>query len=204
MYQVPIDRRTSFNEISNPLEQDPNTGHIYDVVNFPPENSLYEAENSTELPTLPPKSSAVDNTTKFQNYGQISIEQLVYSIVEEILASGSGNERPVGNGSKQTEPVYNVLEPEPQRDASKGTNQYEEVIVEKEEPRQDNSEGHNQHDEVTGKEPEPFRDTSGESSQFEEVAIKKSKPSLETPGEPIQNDDVTADGPVYRTLEEPS
>ena len=200
MYQVPIDRRTSFNEISNPLEQDP----IYDILNFPEERSSYDAKNSSELPTLPPKNSAVDNATKFQNYGQISIEQLVYNIVEEILASGNGNGRPVGDGPMQTEPVYNVLEPEPQRDTSEGTNQCEEVIVEKEEPRQDNTEGPNQHDEVTVKEPEPYPDTSGEPSQLEEVAIKTSETSLETPGKPIQNGDVTADGPVYHTLEEPS
>ena len=83
-----IDRRTSLNEISNPLEQDPNTGHIYDVLNFPQEHSIYGAKNATEIPTLPPKNPAVDNATKFQNYGQISIEQLVYNIVEKILAGG--------------------------------------------------------------------------------------------------------------------
>ena len=191
-----IDRRTSLNEISNPLEQDPNTGHIYDVLNFPQEHSIYGAKNGTEIPTLPPKNPAVDNATKFQNYGQISIEQLVYNIVEEILASGNGNERSVNNGSKQTEPEYNVLEPELQADASEGTSHYEE-----EEPRQDTSE---RHDDVTVKEPEPSLDTSGEASQYEEVATKTSEPSHETSGRPIQNDDVTADGPVYRTLEEPN
>ena len=196
-----IDRRTSFNEISNPLEQDPNTGHIYDVLNFPQEHSIYGAKNGTEIPTLPPKNPAVDNATKFQNYGQISIEQLVYNIVEEILASGNGNERSVNNGSKQTEPEYNVLEPELQGDASEGTDQYEEVTVNEEEPRQDTSE---RHDEITVKEPEPSPDTSGEPSQYEEVATKKSKPSHETSRRPIQNDDVTADEPVYRTLEEPN
>lgn len=177
MYQVPmIDRRTSLNEISNPLEQDPNTGHIYDVLNFPQEHSIYEAKNRTELPTLPPKNQVIDNTTKFQNYGQISIEQLVYNIVEEILASGNGNERPVNNGSKQMEPEYNVLDPELQGDASEGNSQYEEVIVNEEEPRQDTSEGQN---EVTVKELEPSPDTSEGLSQYEEVATRKSELSSE-------------------------
>ena len=202
MYQVPmIDRRTSLNEISNPLGQDPNTGHIYDVLNFPQEHSIYGAKNGTELPTLPPKNQAVDNATKFQNYGQISIEQLVYNIVEEILASGNGNERPANNGSQQTEPEYNVLEPELQGDASEGTSQYEEVIVNEEEPRQDTSE---RQDEVNVKELEPSPGTSEELSQYEEVATRKSEPSCEVPGKPIQNDDVTADGLAYSILEEPN
>ena len=195
-----IDRRTSLNEISNPLEQDPNTGHIYDVLNFPQEHSIYGAKNGTEIPALPPKNPAADNATKFQNYGQISIEQLVYNIVEEILAGGNGNERSANNGSKQTEPECNVLEPQLQGDASEGTSHYEEVSVNEEEPRQDTSE---RHDEVTVKEPEPSRDTSGEPSQYE-VGTKNSEPSHETSGRPIQNDDVTADGPVYRILEEPN
>ena len=202
MYQVPmIDRRTSLNEISNPLEQDPNTGHIYDVLNFPQEHSIYEAKDRTELPTLPPKNPAVDNATKFQNYGQISIEQLVYNIVEEILASGNGNERSVNNSSRQTEPEYNVLEQQLQGDASEGTSQYEEVTVNEEVPRQNTSE---RHDEVDLKEPEPSPDTSEEPSQYEEVPTRKSEPSREGPGRPIPNDDVTADGHVYRTLEEPN
>ena len=60
------------------------------------------------------------------------------------------------------------------------------------------------HDDVTGKEPKPSPDTSGEPSQYEEVATKTSEPSHETSRRLIKNDDVTADGPVYRTLEEPN
>ena len=198
MYQVPmIDRRTSLNEMSNPLEQDPNTGHIYDVLNFPEEDSAYGAKNNTELPPLPPKEPTVDNVTKFKNYGQISIEQLVYNIVEEILAGGNGNERPVSDGQKQTEPEYNVLEPERQRDTSEGTDQYEEVAVELEEPRQDTPEGPKQDEQV------PSCETSGEPSQYNDVTVKELEPSRETLGEPDQYDDVAADGPVYSTLEEP-
>ena len=72
----------------------------------------------------------------------------------------ASNERYVNNGSKQTEPEYNVLEPELQGDASEGTSHYEEVTVNEEEPRQDTCE---RHDDVTAKEPEPSPDTSGES-----------------------------------------
>ena len=202
MYQVPmIDRRTSLNEISNPLEQDPNTGHIYDVLDLPQEHSIFEAQNNSELPPLPPKVPTVDNSTKFQNYGQISIEQLVYNIVEEILASGNGNERPVLNdGQKQTEPEYNVLEPDPQRDASEEGDQYEEVIVKEAGPRQDTSEKPNQHDEVTFQ--EPSCEISGEPSPYNHVTIKEPKTSHEILREPNQYDDVTVDGPAHSILEE--
>lgn len=204
MYQVPmIDRRTSLNQISNPLEQDPNTGHIYDVLNFPQERSTCEAQNNTELPPLPPKVPTVDNSTKFQNYGQISIEQLVYNIVEEILASGNGNERPVLNdGQKQTEPEYNVLEPDPQRDAPEESDQYEEVTVKEAGPRQDTSEKTNQHGAVTFQEPELSCETSGEPSPYNHVTVEELKTSPETLREPNQYDDVTVDGPVHSILEE--
>lgn len=204
MYQVPmIDRRTSLNQISNPLEQDPNTGHIYDVLNFSQERSTCEAQNNTELPPLPPKVPTVDNSTKFQNYGQISIEQLVYNIVEEILASGNGNERPVLNdGQKQTEPEYNVLEPDPQRDAPEESDQYEEVTVKEAGPRQDTSEKTNQHGAVTFQEPELSCETSGEPSPYNHVTVEELKTSPETLREPNQYDDVTVDGPVHSILEE--
>lgn len=224
MYQVPmIDRRTSFNEICNPLEQDPSTGHAYDALNFPQGHSMYGANNATELPILPPKKPAVDNATKFQNYGQISIEQLVYNIVEEILAGGY--ERPVDQGPKPTEPVYNVLEPEPHRDtsAAEGPSQHDDVTVKESEPRhdtskepsqyddvivkepgtsRDTSEEPNQYDDVTVKEPEPSRETLEEPSQYDDVTVKEPEPSRETSGELSQYDDVTDDGPVYSTLEE--
>lgn len=198
-----IDRRTSLNEISNPLEQDPNTGHIYDVLNFPQEHSIYEAQNSSELPPLPPKVPTVDNSTKFQNYGQISIEQLVYNIVEEILASGNGNERPVLNdGQKQTEPEYNVLEPDPQRDVPEESDQYEEVTVKEAWPRQDTPEKTNQHDAVTFQEPELSCETSGEPSPYNHVTVEEPTTSRETLREPNQYDDVTVDGPAHDILEE--
>ena len=204
MYQVPmIDRRTSLNQISNPLEQDPNTGHIYDVLDLPQEHSIFEAQNSSELPPLPPKVPTVDNSTKFQNYGQISIEQLVYNIVEEILASGNGNERPVLNdGQKQTEPEYNVLEPDPQRDVPEESDQYEEVTVKEAWPIQDTSEKTNQHDAVIFQEPELSCETSGQPSPYNHVTVEEPKTSHETLREPNQYDDVTVDGPAHSILEE--
>ena len=124
-----VDRRTSFNEMSNPLQQDPDTGHVHDPLNnIPQRHSMYGARRTTELPAVPNEMVRFPrNATRFQNYGHISIEQLVYNIVEEILTGGY--ERPANENNvapKETDPVYNVLEG-PYCETSEKRHQYDDV-----------------------------------------------------------------------------
>ncbi|KAJ7351712.1 hypothetical protein OS493_035972 [Desmophyllum pertusum] len=124
MYQVPVtDRRPSFNEMSNPLEEDPNTGHVY--AHVPLEHSMYGTKNATQKPIVP-EGPVPDNATKFQDYGPISIEQLVYHLVEDILEGR--HEKPLNDVPNETEPVYHVLE-EPYRETSKEPHQYDDVTT---------------------------------------------------------------------------
>lgn len=178
MYQVPmIDRRTSFNEVSNPLGQDPNTGHVHDALSKVSQgHSTFGIKNTSGVPAVPKKMVQLpDNATRFQNYDAISIEQLVYNIVEEILAGGVERPVHVNDAPKETEPEYNVLE-EPYREISEEPRQYDDVPA----------------DDVTADGPvynvleEPYRGTSKEPHQYDDVPA----------------DDVTPEGPIYSTLEE--
>ena len=113
-----VDRRTSINEMSNPLGQ-----HV-DPINGPQGNNFQSFKNTTQAP-VSLKGLVRDDATRFlQNYGPLSIEQLVYNIVEEILAGN--HEKTVNEGPNENEPVYQVIE-EPYRETSQGSNQYNDV-----------------------------------------------------------------------------
>lgn len=181
MYQMPmVDRRTSFNEMSNPLQQDPNRGHIHDPPNnVPQRHSMYGARRTTVLPTVSNEMVRFpDNATRFQNHGHISIEQLVYNIVEEILAGGY--ERPANGNNvapKETDPVYNVLE-EPYCETSEKPHQYDDV------PKDDvTTDGVTSNDVTTDV---THTDVAADVVIRNDVTI----------------DDVTPDEPVYSTLED--
>ncbi|KAL9959629.1 hypothetical protein ACROYT_G032967 [Oculina patagonica] len=232
MYQLPtVDRRTSFNEMSNPLGQD-------DAINeIPQGHSTFGVKKTSALPPVPKKMAQLpDNATRFQNYDTISIEQLVYNIVEEILSGGYERPVNVNNAPKETEPEYNVLE-EPYRETSEEPHQHDlpaddltpdgpEYNV-LEEPYRETSEEPHQHDlpadDLTPDGPEynvleePYRQTSEEPHQHDLPADDLTpdgpeynvleEPYRETSEEPHQHDlpavDLTPDGPEYNVLEEP-
>lgn len=124
-YQVPLaNRKSSFNAMTNPLEDDSTTGHLYEPLDVPKEQKISGPQSKADNGPNKNNHLNADNASMFQKYGPINLEQRVYNLVEDLPTPCPGeavndgpndglNNVPSGglnSDSNRAEPVYHVIE----------------------------------------------------------------------------------------------